>query len=342
MNILRNSLPTGKQRHVFFLYRTEGQSRNFIMELWQTLKQIGYDCGCHEQDFVIGKSYLSNLENCIKTSVVIVPWISEEFLKSPYCMKDLDIACHYFDQGIMVMPLLYELQLHDIPEILQKLVCLNVSANMLTWKGRFIHSLSRHIEPVRECVSAEEEVHRFIDQFASMSTQAKILFSLKFSGESKFDIIHMISILPTKDVLELFQVQFVENDCFHVAQNYYGTGVLESECERCILLSINRKVVALCEHSVVVVLSRICATQLSMIVGNSNGHKKVCAVLEYIFNDLQENEKNKLYIFHLCYENNYFTNKIGSATMKTTNLRVYDDSDKLIRSSCLGLTDVDK
>ncbi|XP_052095938.1 uncharacterized protein LOC127731109 [Mytilus californianus] len=338
MEISRSILPTGKHRHVFFLYRTEGQSRNFIMELWQTLEQIGYVCGCHEQEFVIGKSYLSNLENCIKTSAVIVPWISEEFLTSPYCMKDLDIACHYFDHGVMVMPLLYELQLHDIPEILQRLVCLNVSANILTWRSRFLDSLSRHIDQAREGNSAEEEVHRLIDQFASMSTQAKILFSLKFSGESKFDIIHMIGTLQTKEVLELFHVQFVENNCFHMVQNYYRTGVLESECERCILLSINSKVIALCEHSVSTALSRVCATQLSTIVGNSNGHKKVCAVLEYIFNDLQENGDNKLYIFHLCYENNYFTNKIGSATMKATNLRVYDESDKLIRRSCLGLT----
>jgi hypothetical protein len=70
-----------------------------------TLQAKGYICGNHEEDFVIGKSYLYNLETCIKSAVVIVPWISKEFLRSPYCMKDLDIACHFYDQGITVMPL---------------------------------------------------------------------------------------------------------------------------------------------------------------------------------------------------------------------------------------------
>jgi hypothetical protein len=54
-----------------------------ITYLKNTLQTKGYICGIHEEDFIIGKSYLYNVETCIKSAVVIVPWISEEFLKSP-------------------------------------------------------------------------------------------------------------------------------------------------------------------------------------------------------------------------------------------------------------------
>ena len=332
------SIPAGRKKHVFFLYRTEDSSRNSILQLMNILQTKGYICGNHEEDFVIGKSYLYNLETCIKSAVVIVPWISKEFLRSPYCMKDLDIACHFYDQGITVMPLLYNLQFQHIPDILQKLVCLDVSGDVSLWTDRFLESLSTHIRSTLSVISPLQEVNGLVEQFDRMSVQAKIIFALKFNAENMFDIPRMMNDISQEELLNIFEIQLIEkSDCFHVVENYFSSGVLKNECEICVLLSFNTNTICLCDNTVISLLSRVCATQLQNIAPRNKGYKKVCAVLEYLLKksvDISELNGSEL---HLCYENSYFMDGGGMGMLMTNNLRVYDCAGKCIRRSCLDL-----
>ena len=302
------------------------------------LQTNGYICGNHEEDFIIGKSYLYNLETCIKSAVVIVPWISEEFLLSPFCMKDLEIACHFYDQGITVMPLLYNLQFRRIPKILQQMVCLDVSGDVSLWTDRFLESLSTHIRSTLSVISPLQEVNGLVEQFDRMSVQAKIIFALKFNAENMFDIPRMMNGISQKELLNIFEIQLIEkSDCFHVVENYFSSGVLECECKICVLLSFNTNTICLCESTVISLLSRVCATRLQSIAPRNKGYKKVSAVLEYILKNSAEISGLDGSVLHLCYENNYFMNDRGSGMLMTNNLRVYDNAGKVIRRSCLDL-----
>jgi hypothetical protein len=64
------------------------------------------------------------------------------------------LACHFYDQGITVMPLLYNLQFQHIPDILQQLVCLDVSGDVSLWTDRFLESLSIHIRSTLSVISS--------------------------------------------------------------------------------------------------------------------------------------------------------------------------------------------
>ena len=332
-------LPAGRKQHVFFLYRTEDSSRNFMLQLKNTLQTKGYICGIHEEDFIIGKSYLYNVETCIKSAVVIVPWISKEFLNSSFCMKDLDIACHFYHQGIMVMPLLYNLQLRHIPDILQQLVCLDVSRDLCFWIDRFLESLSSHIRSTLSVISPLQEVNGLVEQFDRMSVQAKIIFASKSNAENMFDISRMMNDIPVsqEELLNIFEIKLIKNpDCFHVVEDNFSSNELVSECEICVLLSFNTDTI--CDNTVISLLSRVCATQLQSIAPRNNEYTKVCAVLEYILKNSVDISGSDGSILHLCYENNYFMGgPRRKSRMKTNNIRVYDNAGKHIRMSCLAL-----
>ena len=333
------SLPAGRKKHVFFLYRTEDASKNSILQLMDTLQTKGYICGNHEEDFVIGKSYLKNVETCIKSAVVIVPWISKEFLWSPYCMKDLDIACHFYDQGITVMPLLYNLQLRHIPDIIQQLVCLDVSRDLSLWTDRFLESLSSHIRFALSVISPLQEVNGLVEQFDRMSVQAKIIFASKSNAENMLDISRMMNDIPQEELLNVFEIKLIKKpDCFHVVEDYFSSDKLVSECEICVLFSFNTNTICLYDNTVISLLSRVCATQLQSIAPRNNEYKKVCAVLEYILKNSVDISGSDGSILHLCYENNYcMGGPRGMARMKAHNLKVYDNAGKHIRMSCLVL-----
>lgn len=310
-----------------------------MLQLMNILQTKGYICGNHEEDFVIGKSYLYNLETCIKSAVVIVPWISKEFLRSPYCMKDLDMACHFYDKGIMVMPLLYNLQFQHIPDILQQMVCLDVSGDVSFWTDRFLESLSTHVRSTFSVISPLQEVNGLVEQFDRMSVQAKIIFALKFNAENMFDMPRLMNDISQEELLNIFEIQLIEkSDCFHVVENYnFSSGVKESECEICILLSFNTSTISLCDCTVISLLSRVCATQLQSIAPRNKGYKKVCAVLEYILKKSVAISGLDGSVLHLCYENNYFMDHRRMCMLMTNNIRVYDNAGKYIRSSCLDL-----
>jgi hypothetical protein len=332
-------LPAGRKQHVFFLYRTEDSSRNFMLQLKNTLQTKGYICGIHEEDFIIGKSYLYNVETCIKSAVVIVPWISKEFLNSSFCMKDLDIACHFYHQGIMVMPLLYNLQLRHIPDILQQLVCLDVSRDLCFWIDRFLESLSSHIRSTLSVISPLQEVNGLVEQFDRMSVQAKIIFASKSNAENMFDISRMMNDIPVsqEELLNIFEIKLIKNlDCFHVVEDNFSSNELVSECEICVLFSFNTDTI--CDNTVISLLSRVCATQLQSIAPRNNEYTKVCAVLEYILKNSVDISGSDGSILHLCYENNYFMGgPRRKSRMKANNIRVYDNAGKHIRMSCLVL-----
>ena len=332
-------LPAGRKKHVFFLYRTEDASKNSLLQLMKTLQTKGYICGSHEEDFVIGKSYLYNVESCIKSAVVIVPWISKEFLLSPFCMKDLDIACHFYAQGIMVMPLLYNLQPQHIPDILQQLVCLDVSRDLSVWTDRFLESLSSHIRSTLSVISPLQEVNDLVEQFDRMSVHAKIIFASKSNAENMLDISRMMNDIPQEELLNIFEIKLIKNsDCFHVVEDYFSSDELVSECEICVLFSFNTNTICLYDNTVISLLSRVCATQLQSIAPRNNEYKKVCGVLEYILKNSVDISGSDGSILHLCYENNYFMcGPRGMARMKANNLRVYDNAGKHIRRSCLLL-----
>jgi hypothetical protein len=331
-------LPAGRNKHVFFIYRTEDSSRNFMLQLKNTLQTKGYICGIHEEDFIIGKSYLYNVETCIKSAVVIVPWISEEFLKSPYCMKDLDIACHFYDQGITVMPL-YNLQFQHIPDILKQMVCLDVSGDVSLWIDRFLGSLSTHIRSTLSVISPLQEVNGLVEQFDRMSVQAKIIFASKSNAENMFDISKMMNDISQEELLNSFEIKLIKKpDCFHVFEDYFSSDELVSECEICVLFSFNPNTICLYDNTVISLLSRVCATQLQSIAPRNNEYKKVCAVLEYILKNSVDISGLDGSILHLCYEINYFMGgPRGKSRMKANNLRVYDNAGKHIRRSCLVL-----
>jgi hypothetical protein len=310
-----------------------------MLQLKNTLQTKGYICGIHEEDFIIGKSYLYNVETCIKISFVIVPWISKEFLKSSFCMKDLDIACHFYDQGIMVMPLLYNLQLRHIPDILQQLVCLDVSRDLCFWIDRFLESLSSHIRSTLSVISPLQEVNGLVEQFDRMSVQAKIIFASKSNAENMFDISRMMNDIPVsqEELLNIFEIKLIKNlDCFHVVEDNFSSNELVSECEICVLFSFNTDTI--CDNTVISLLSRVCATQLQSIAPRNNEYTKVCAVLEYILKNSVDISGSDGSILHLCYENNYFMGgPRRKSRMKANNIRVYDNAGKHIRMSCLVL-----
>jgi hypothetical protein len=239
----------------------------------------------------------------------------------------------------MVMPLLYNLQLRHIPDILQQLVCLDVSRDLCFWIDRFLESLSSHIRSTLSVISPLQEVNGLVEQFDRMSVQAKIIFASKSNAENMFDISRMMNDIPVsqEELLNIFEIKLIKNpDCFHVVEDNFSSNELVSECEICVLLSFNTDTI--CDNTVISLLSRVCATQLQSIAPRNNEYTKVCAVLEYILKNSVDISGSDGSILHLCYENNYFMGgPRRKSRMKTNNIRVYDNAGKHIRMSCLAL-----
>lgn len=70
------------------------QDRLFAINLVRTLESRGY-CVCyHEKDFLIGPSIASNICRAVVYSKRVVCILSDDFLKSPYCMYEFQAALH--------------------------------------------------------------------------------------------------------------------------------------------------------------------------------------------------------------------------------------------------------
>ena len=70
------------------------QDRLFAIDLVRTLESRGY-CVCyHEKDFLIGPSIASNICRAVVYSKRVVCILSNDFLKSPYCMYEFQAALH--------------------------------------------------------------------------------------------------------------------------------------------------------------------------------------------------------------------------------------------------------
>ena len=288
--------------------------------------------------FIIGKSYLDNLGSCLSSSIVAVPIISKEFTESPYCMKDLNTACHCFDQGVIVMPLLFQLPTNKIPDIVKKLIWLDVSENDAIWMRKFVYSLNKVIPENKLVSEAQREADQLFGNFLQMSAEAKILFSLMLKTDDKADILKLIQSLPTEKIFSIFGILMGSTCRLHEPDDTKITvNRFVNTLNICIVLSFKVKMLSLCDATTLSLISQICATHFGTLIGNNKGHKKVIAVFEYLLNQETDKTEKSPRVFHLCYESNYHADKSSSALIKVNSISVFKNCDIFLRRSCLDV-----
>ncbi|XP_028672023.1 uncharacterized protein LOC114662614 [Erpetoichthys calabaricus] len=122
---LAPNLNKGELHHVFISYSSLDTSwaNSFIKNLESP--EYGFKVCYHERDFVAGKSVMDNMTDCIRASQKVVLILSEDFLRSRWCLLEANLSLFQdCSQGKPVVPIL--LQPCVIPLHLRHLTYLDV------------------------------------------------------------------------------------------------------------------------------------------------------------------------------------------------------------------------
>ncbi|XP_051790480.1 uncharacterized protein LOC114662615 [Erpetoichthys calabaricus] len=123
--IIIPDLARGEHHHVFISYSSLDSSwaHTFIARLESS--NPGLKVCHHERDFIAGKSVMDNMADCIRASQKVVLVLSEDFLRSRWCLLEANLSLFQdCSQGKPVIPVL--LQPCAIPLHLKHLTYLDV------------------------------------------------------------------------------------------------------------------------------------------------------------------------------------------------------------------------
>ncbi|XP_039623634.1 uncharacterized protein LOC120538248 [Polypterus senegalus] len=123
--IVTPDLGRGERHHVFISYSSLDSSwaHTFIARLESS--DLGLKVCHHERDFIAGKSVMDNMADCIRASQKVVLVLSEDFLRSRWCLLEANLSLFQdCSQGKPVIPIL--LQPCVIPLHLKHLTYLDV------------------------------------------------------------------------------------------------------------------------------------------------------------------------------------------------------------------------
>ncbi|XP_021340593.1 uncharacterized protein LOC110441698 [Mizuhopecten yessoensis] len=89
----QRSLPPGKTYHIFISYSSHDES--YVLRLKNVLEGLGFKCMLAEHDFSYGVSVMRNIETTIQTCHKLLLVVSQHFLQSAMCDKEVDMAHKY-------------------------------------------------------------------------------------------------------------------------------------------------------------------------------------------------------------------------------------------------------
>ncbi|XP_063435938.1 uncharacterized protein LOC134716857 [Mytilus trossulus] len=128
-------LPFGKCFHIFFLYKTCESDCFSIRQIQALMEAKGFVCARHEEVFIPGFSIFQNIKDCLESSVVICVLLTQEFLKSQWCMKELNLAVmgqmKNENKQPVIVPMVSGVDESDIPECVSDYTYLELSPDTM-------------------------------------------------------------------------------------------------------------------------------------------------------------------------------------------------------------------